>query len=282
LHPFDISFYRKFGWEILSEYKKLTIEKANFKFLDSQPGNIKRFSKEIHNAEIENVYIEYCKAFRGMLVRNTEWWIKSVYNNDSQIAVYYNHLNDAKGYILYNVKERKMEIKELIALDHEARVGLWNFICQHDSMIESVSIKLPIHDSFPFFLQQPKVKMEVEPYFMARLVDVEACLKKFPFLKGMDEAIFIHVEDAFAPWNNGSYLVGKGEIKVFKEKEGSRCVQPPKRGIQLTVNALSAILFGYKRPLELYELGYLKGSEAEVVKLDTMIPNSKPSFYEFF
>jgi predicted acetyltransferase len=29
LHPFDISFYRKYGWEILTETKKITIEKRD-------------------------------------------------------------------------------------------------------------------------------------------------------------------------------------------------------------------------------------------------------------
>src|SRR4051794_31966949 len=55
LAPFDFSFYRKFGWEILSDVKKVTIEKTNLKFLSLQSGTIKRYSKSSHNKDIEEI-----------------------------------------------------------------------------------------------------------------------------------------------------------------------------------------------------------------------------------
>ncbi|WP_144552432.1 enhanced intracellular survival protein Eis [Bacillus sp. X1(2014)] len=281
LHPFDISFYRKYGWEVLSEQKKLTFEKVNLKFLETQPGFIKRYSKESHNEEIEEIYQQFCTQHNGMLKRDTNWWKQHVYNEDSQLAVYYHSANEAMGYILYQVKDRKMEVEELVALDHDARKGLWNFICQHDSMVETVTINLASHDPFPYPLPQPKVKMELSPYFMARVVDAEECLRKFPFLPE-NESLFLHLEDTHAPWNNGSYLLGKGEIRVFKEKTGGQCVHPPKKGIQLNINSLSAILFGYKRPMELFEMGYLKGTMTEIELFEKMVPSLKSSFFDFF
>ncbi|CAH2713392.1 N-acetyltransferase Eis [Neobacillus rhizosphaerae] len=282
LAPFDFAFYRKFGWEILSDNKKITIEKSNLKFLSHMPGSIKRYSKESHQEHIENVYSKYCDNFSGMLVRDTNWWKEHVYDDDSHIAVYYNVSHEARGYILYNVKKRKMEVQEMAVLDHEARGGLWNFICQHDSMVESVTISLSIHDPFPYFLQQPKFKTEVYPYFMARIVDAEKCLNKFSF-NLESEPLFLHLVDPFAAWNEGSYLVGgNGQVRAFREKIGSQCVHPPQKGIQLTINDLSAIIFGYKRPLELYDMGFLKGTRQEIDKLERMVPNIKSSFYDFF
>lgn len=281
LHPFDISFYRKYGWEVLSEQKKLTFEKANLKFLETQTGFIKRYSRESHNEEIEMIYQQFSTQHTGMLKRDTNWWKKHVYNEDSQLAVYYHFSNEAMGYLLYQVKDRKMVVEELVALDHDARKGLWNFICQHDSMVETVTMTLATHDPFPYFLPQPKVKNELAPYFMARVVDAEACLLKFPFIQE-NESLFLHLEDTHAPWNNGSYLLGKGEIRVFKDKTGSQCVHPPKKGIQLNINSLSAILFGYKRPMELFEMGYLKGSKTEIDLFEKKIPAIKSSFFDFF
>lgn len=281
LHPFDISFYRKYGWEILSEKKKITIEKIDLKFLEAQKGYTRRYSKETHNEKIEKIYQQFCNQYTGLLKRNTNWWQQHVYHRDSQLAVYYDSENGAKGYILYHVNERKMDIEELVALDHEARIGLWNFICQHDSMLETVTIDLANHDPFPYFLPQPKVKTELYPYFMARVVDAEECLRRFPFLHE-DEPLFLHVEDSHAPWNNGSYLLGKGEVKAFKEKTGGQCVHPPKKGIRLNINSLSTILFGYKRPMELYEMGYLKGSETEIKLFEKKVPGMKSAFFDFF
>ncbi|MEW9050050.1 MAG: GNAT family N-acetyltransferase [Neobacillus sp.] len=281
LHPFEIAFYRKFGWEILNDQKNITIEKGNLKFLEMPQGVIKRFTKETHNEEIEKLYHDYSIRHTGMLKRETNWWQNNIYDDHSQLAVYYHNKNEAKGYMLYSVKDRKMEVEELVALDHEARLGLWNCICQHDSMVETVKMKLASHDPFPYFLSQPKVKTEITPYFMARIVDAEECLRRYPFIQETDP-LFLHLEDSHAPWNNGSYLLGNGDFKVFKEKVGGQCAHPPKKGIQLNINSLSAILFGYKRPMELFEMGYLKGSETEVQLFERMVPSMNSAFFDFF
>ncbi|MDN3017125.1 GNAT family N-acetyltransferase [Paenibacillus sp. BSR1-1] len=281
LHPFDISFYRKYGWEILSEKKKITIGKIDLKFLEPQEGFIRRYSKETHNEEIEQVYEQFSSRYTGMLKREPNWWKQNVYDEDSQLAVYYNSASESKGYILYHVKDKKMDIEELVALDHEARIGLWNFICQHDSMVETVTINLASHDPFPYFLKQPRVKTELFPYFMARIVDAEECLQRFSF-NNEDESLFLHLEDTHAPWNNGSYLLGNGETKVFKEKAGAQCVHPPKKGIQLNINSLSAILFGCKRPMELYEMGFLTGAKTEIDLFEKKVPVMKSAFFDFF
>lgn len=281
LHPFDIAFYRKYGWEILTDKKKVTIEKINLKFLEPQQGYIKRYSKDTHNEEIERIYQQFCSQYTGMLKRETDWWKQSVYDDHSQLAVYYRSENEALGYMLYHVKDRKMEVEELVAIEHEARIGLWNFICQHDSMVNAVTMELAGHDPFPYFLQQPNVKQEVSPYFMARIVDAEECLKRFPFVHE-NQPLFLHLEDSHAPWNNGSYLLGNGELKTFKEKTGSQCVHPPKKGIHMNINSLSTILFGYKRPIELYETGYIKGSKTEIELFEKKIPPIKSAFFDFF
>jgi predicted acetyltransferase len=280
LHPFDIGFYRKFGWAVFTENKKLLIEKKDLKFMNDQPGIIKRFTKDCHHSDIENLYIQFSKRHPGMLVRDLTWWKNNVYG-DGQIAVYYNESNEAQGYLLYEVKERKMEIEEFVTLTNEARCGLWNFICQHDSMVEEVSILTSNHELLPFTLQQPKVKMEVTPYFMARIVNAAECLRKYPF-NDSSQKVFIHLEDQYAPWNNGSYLITNGEVKVYSDKAGSNCVQPPQRGVRMDINSLTALLFGYKRPAELFEIGYIKGPESEIAFLEELFPRSKPYFYDFF
>jgi predicted acetyltransferase len=280
LHPFDIGFYRKFGWEVFTENKKIYIEKKDLKFLNPQTGTIRRFTKDNHHQDIESVYAEFSKKYTGMLVRNLNWWKNYIYD-DGQIAVYYNEAKEPKGYLLYEIKESKMDIDEFISLNHEARCGLWNFICQHDSMVDNVSILTSNHENLPFMLPQPKVKTETSPYFMARIVDAEHCLRKFQFnLDG--EKLFLHLTDEYAPWNNGSYLIGNGEVKAFKEKPGSNCVQPPQRGVRLDINSLTSILLGYKRPTDLFELDYLKGSQEDISLLEKLVPSNKPFFYDFF
>lgn len=280
LHPFDIHFYRKYGWEIFTDKKEIVIEQKDLKMIGKVTGQIKRYDKESHNETIEKIYHEYCSRFEGMLVRSHEWWEKQIYHGE-KIAVFYDEKKLGRGYILYRVKDKEMMVEELVALDHEARVNLWNFICQHDSMVEKVKIHTSIHEPFPFFTYQPKLKTEIYPYFMARIVDVEAFLTNYSFIAS-DSKVFIHIQDEYAPWNNGTYLLTNEGVKVFKEKQGSSCAHPPERGVTMDIRSLTAILLGYKRPSQLYEMELLKGKGAEVSELEKRIPILKPFIYDFF
>lgn len=280
LHPFDIGFYRRYGWEIFADHKKVTITRDQLKMLPHSNGNVKRYNKDTHTSEIEEVYRKYSLGFNGMLVREQDWWMNSIYHEET-MAVHSNGLGEMDGYILYTVKDKVMDVQEFVALNHEARRGLWNFICQHDSMVEKVKMLLSPHDMLPYCLQSPKLQAEIYPYFMARLVDVEACLNKFSFVISSDN-LFIHLNDEYAPWNNATYLISEDGVKVFKDKAGSSCTHPPKKGISMDINSLTAIIFGYKRPMELFDTGRLFGNVKEIETLENMIPQSKSFFYDFF
>ncbi|GLB60332.1 hypothetical protein NCCP133_24640 [Cytobacillus sp. NCCP-133] len=201
--------------------------------------------------------------------------------SDYQIAVYFNEPGEGKGYLLFKVKDNRMDVEEFIALNQEARVNLWNFICQHDSMIDKVKLITSIHDPFPYYLQQPNLKMEVFPYFMGRIVNVEKCLTQYSFI-GNKENVFIQIEDLHAPWNTGSYLISDHEVSTFKEKEGSQCANPAARRLHMSINALTAIIIGYKRPLELYELGEMTGPRKEAEILERKVPFQKSFFMTSF
>jgi len=282
LHPFQIDFYRRFGWEIISDNRKITIEKINLKPVERQEGIIKRHTEKRHSIDIERVYDRYAEMHSAMLARDSEWWRTSIYG-EQKAAVYYDLKKEAAGYLIYEIKDNVMKVEEYVSLTHEARKGLWNFICQHDSMVERVEILTSIHDPFPYFLKEPKLKTEVYPYFMGRIVNAEKALSTYPFSnRNEGENIFIHLDDAAAPWNAGTYIIGQDGVKFHPVKEGGTCVTAPKRGLHTNINTLTAMLFGYKRPLELYELELLKGNIDEVKVLEQIIPAFKPFFYDFF
>jgi predicted acetyltransferase len=282
LHPFQIDFYRRFGWEIISDNRKVTVEKIDLKPVGSQPGKVKRHTEKGHTIDIERVYEQYAAMHSAMLARDSEWWRTSIYGAQTA-AVYYDSKNEATGYLLYEIKDNVMKVEEYVSLSHEARKGLWNFICQHDSMVDRVEVLLSVHDPFPYFLKEPKLKTEIYPYFMGRIVNAEKALSSYPFNTSTGaKNVFLHLDDAAAPWNTGTYIIGQEGIVFHPVKEGSTCVTAPKRGLHLNINSLTAILFGYKRPLELFELELLKGDIEEVKELEQAIPAFKPFFYDFF
>lgn len=168
-----------------------------------------------------------------------------------------------------------MTVDEFVPLHNEARNGLWNFICQHDSMIKELEMTVSENEQLLYTLQEPRVKTEIKPYFMGRIVDVEQFLKQYELnWNNVQQEVILHITDSFAPWNNVSVRLVNYEITIIEE--------PMDKGIKLDINALSAILLGYKRPLELNELELISGSEEEIRAFENVVPVHKPFIYDFF
>ncbi|MEI5906039.1 GNAT family N-acetyltransferase [Bacillus spongiae] len=281
LHPFSIPFYRKFGWELFSSYNKVTVDQTNMKPFSNVSGEVRRLTKN-ESEELMGIYDLYSQQFNGMLIRTKDWWLNRTIG-ESIVAIYYSKEKVPTGYVLYDIKDKRLEVNEMIVLNNEARKGLWNFLCQHDSMVENIELMLNDQDPLPFLLHNPKVKTELHPYFMARVVDVQKCLESLRLPVKEEENIFLHITDSHAPWNNKTFLLSKNEINVFqKEIDSPSCQSQPKRGVSMNINALSALLFGVKSARELADMDYLTGKDDEITRLNEVFSGNQPYFVDFF
>ncbi|EJQ94231.1 hypothetical protein IGW_01951 [Bacillus cereus ISP3191] len=274
LHPFAVSFYRKYGWELCANLLACHMTKSDLVMKKQVNGTVKRFNKESHPEEVEKLYETFAERFSGMLVRNEKWWLQAVYD-DLTLAIYYDENQTAAGYMLYKIENYKMTVEEFVPLHNEARNGLWNFICQHDSMIKDLEMTVSENEPLLYTLQEPRVKTEIKPYFMGRIVGVEQFLKQYELnWNNVQQEVILHITDSFAQWNNITVRIANHEITIIEE--------PIDKGIKLDINALSTILFGYRRPLELNELELISGSEEEIRAFENVVPVRKPFIYDFF
>ncbi|NIA59897.1 GNAT family N-acetyltransferase [Bacillus pacificus] len=274
LHPFAVAFYRKYGWELCANLLVCHLTKSDLVMKKQVNGTVKRFNKENHPEEVEKLYETFAERFSGMLVRNEKWWLQAVYE-DLTLAIYYDENKTAAGYMLYKIEKSKMTVEEFVPLHNEARNGLWNFICQHDSMIKELEMTVSENEQLLYTLQEPRVKTEIKPYFMGRIVDIEQFLKQYELnWNNIQQEIILHITDSFAPWNNVSVRLANYEITIIEE--------PMDKGIKLDINALSTILLGYKRPLELNELELISGSEEEIRAFEKIVPVREAFIYDFF
>ncbi|WP_142953414.1 GNAT family N-acetyltransferase [Bacillus toyonensis] len=274
LHPFSVSFYRKYGWELCADLLVCHMTKSDLVMKKQVNGTVKRFNKENHPEEVEKLYETFAERVSGMLVREKNWWLQVVYD-DLELAIYYDENKTAAGYMLYKIENYKMTVEEFVPLHNEARNGLWNFICQHDSMIKELEMTVSENEPLLYTLQEPRVKTEVKPYFMGRIVDVEQFLKQYEFnWNDVQQEVILHITDSFAPWNNVVVRLANHELTIVEEAT--------EKGIKLDINALSTIMFGYKRPLELNELELISGSEEAMRSFENLVPVRKPFIYDFF
>lgn len=158
--------------------------------------------------------------------------------------------------------------------------GVWNFICQHDSMIQE--LEMVVHEKEPllFSLQEPRIKAEIKPYFMVRIVDVERFIKQYPFAwEHNEEEVILHISDSFARWNNQTVVLRDKEVVMVSKEEA---VALKEKGVHVNINALSTALFGYKSPWELSQIGVISGMEKDIKQFENLIPSEQPFFYDFF
>ncbi|WP_062108033.1 GNAT family N-acetyltransferase [Bacillus niameyensis] len=276
LHPFSIDFYRKFGWELFVDKKFLIIDKGDLTFRNDQKvGSLKRFEKGEWHEDLQAVYEKYAGRSTGMLVRDDVWWKEQVIV-DTIPVIFYSDDDRPEGYLLYKkVQDNKMIVKEFIVLNQQARRELWNFICQHDSMVDKVEIVTSVHEPLPFIMKNPRVKIEVVPNFMGRIVDVVSYLKQYSWASDGD-AIRLNVLDEYAPWNHGLFeLSGQSSRRVSG-------VVKDQHTITLTINTLSTVMLGYKTVPELVEIGLIQGNEEELRRLERVIPKQLTFFPDFF
>ncbi|WP_249872589.1 GNAT family N-acetyltransferase [Oceanobacillus saliphilus] len=278
LHPFSVPFYRKFGWEMVFEEKKYTIPMDNLKRKWSAEGYVRRSDADIEL--LHQIYTAYAMNFNGMLTRDEKWWEQRVLAKNSMVAVCYDKNNQAEGYLIYSVKENMLQVEELVYNSLNGWRLLLEFISNHDSMAKEVKMTVPVNDNLPLLVDEPRFKQEISPYFMVRIVDVLAFLKEFPFEQASDTSLFIHVEDSFLPDNSGVYKINQqnGSTEVTHLVEAAN----EKAEVHCNVQQFAAIMFGYKRPMELYRAGLIQGNQDALEKLNKLIPVSQSFFPDFF
>ncbi|WP_175428285.1 GNAT family N-acetyltransferase [Bacillus solimangrovi] len=280
LHPFSVSFYRKYGWETLTSVKKykLPLNKLSF---SKTTGSVKRVGSDI--PLLNGIYEAYCEQYNGLLQRSEWWWRNRVFSEDEHATVWFDNENNPKGYMIYTVSDKLMKIEEFVHLNVQAQLGLLQFIRNHDSMAEKVEMFMPENDKLSYLLDEPTIEQVTETYYMSRIVDAHSFLKQYPFEQEDGETLFLHISDEYASWNSGTYRIGKNDVEFFPEKkEKKACSQAPKRGIRCDIQTLTTLLLGYQKTSFLYETGKLQGDVSDVKRFEKWIPSKDTYFLDFY
>src|SRR5699024_9538348 len=276
LHSFLASFYRKYGWEFAFSRRQDNIPIAQFNQSWSTKGTIKR--GDIDASVLNDIYLEHSKRYNGMLVRDDLWWQQRVLTDKNMQIVYaYNEEEMAEGYMIYRVVDRVLTVKEIAYKNVNALHLLYECIGNHDSMATHVKWTVPMNDLFPFLAKDPTYERHEQQYFMARIVLMKEFLQTYSFAQDGDFAI--NVEDDFISENNGIYEVEviKGKANQVKHVNEAKSIM-----INSSIQYVTAMFLGYKRPSELYEAGLITGDETAINQLEKAIPRKQTYFQDFF
>lgn len=276
LYPYSIPYYRRKGWEIMSD-------KLTFKIRDTQlPKNVEVAGmverRDVDDEDVYKVYNQFAKENHGALQRSQfnweEYWR---YENEEErtAAIYYDQNGEAKGVLFYWIAEEVFHIKEMFYLNQEARNGLWNFISAHFSMVYWMQGNIYKNESLAFLLEDSQIKETIEPYFMARIVDIEKFLKDFPF-KPFHQAFHFVVEDPIAEWNTGIFGLNwiDDQLEITREAVGNP--------VYLDIQTLTCLLMNYRRAAYLARIERMKTDEETLRILERIIPDMAAYFSDDF
>lgn len=278
LFPYSIPFYRHKGWEIISDIMTFTIKDTQLPKLIDVPGMVERV--ELDHKDLRETHNRFTAKRHGALIRDAqaweEYWRWEV--EDIIAAIYYDEKHIPQGYITYWIADDIFHMKEMVYLNEEARKGIWNYVSAHFSMITDVKGNTHTNESLAFLLEDSEIEEMIRPFFMARIVDVEAFIKKFPFAhEQRHKQLTFIVEDSLLEWNRGTFSIewdDLGELKISHD-----VISDP---IRLDIRTLTTMLFSYRRPSYLARIGRVDTSPQMVKSLESMIPQEQPYFSDYF
>ncbi|MFC3748648.1 enhanced intracellular survival protein Eis [Paenibacillus sp. GCM10012306] len=278
LYPYSIPYYRRKGWEIISD--KITYEINDYQLPKNKPvpGEIERTTVE--SEQVKKAYERFALQTHGALLRNdllwNEYWLWE--SDDIMAALYYNTDDQPDGYVLYRISDEIFHIKDMIFINEEARSGLWNFISAHFSMISKVRGNTYTDEPLAFLLEDADIKETISPYYMARIVDFKPFIAQYPFKPDtVDREWTFMLDDPMLSWNQGVFKLkisaaGKGEVVRVSEKCSDK----------IDIQTMVTMLLGYKRPNYLHKIGRMACTSEIVDMLEDAIEQRIPYFSDYF
>ncbi|VEU81243.1 GNAT family N-acetyltransferase [Haploplasma axanthum] len=278
LFPYSIPYYRKKGWELISNKISYEISDYQLPKYHKVSGDVVRVDPE--GDEVKEAYLIFAMKTHGALLRDDIAWSEYFRwdRPDIMAAVYYSEKEKLEGALIYYIDEEIFYIKEMHFLNEDARTALWNFVSAHFSMISKVKGDTYTDELLSFLLEDADIKESISPYFMGRIVDVVGFIKQYPFKADTHDRKWIfNLSDPLLEWNSGTFELfiskdGKGEInRVQKKVEDS-----------IDIGSLTTMLLGYKRPEYLKQIRRINASDETIDMLEDAIEQQAPYFSDYF
>lgn len=277
LFPYSIPFYRHKGWEIISDQMSFTLKDSQLPKTVPVRGHVERL--DIDDEDVYKIYDRFARTHHGAMVRDRlaweEYW-RWENEEDRYAAVYYDQNDEPTGLCFYWILDEVFHVKEMIFMNQDARKGIWNFITAHFSMIEEVRGKNYAGEAIAFNLEDSDIVETIQPYYMARIVDVEGYLKQYPFMDTCDPFHF-EIIDPVAPWNERIFGVewDKNEDVIITDQPIGECVK-------MDIGTLTTLMMGYKTVNDLARLGRIEASRRAQRSLARIVVVDRVYFSDYF
>lgn len=301
------TIYRRFGFGPAIRERKVIVQRARALPLLVRPrGEVVMVPPAyLRDGAARAVFDRFHDRTLGSMVRNVGAWgsllghaLREPAPDRSVRAAVHWFEDQVDGYVTYRVIEQDgspttVEIIDLIAVDEQAYLGLWEFLLSIDLTDRVVYPFARIEDPLPLVLADTRafdIDHE-EDHVWLRILDVAATLESRPF--AADGSVALHVQDTLG-YADGIYrltvLEGRGHVEqvasgtrgVASGADGAASVDDTER-LELDVATLGSLLLGAVDPVVLHDVGLITGSAAAAETLRALLrPARAPHGMTYF
>lgn len=281
LYPFSYRWYRKYGWEIASQYLLYSIEP---KYLPPyREADCVRPYRAEDLPEIMRIYNERYSAHVGPFVRTDREWTEHLLPRFKDVQVY--DENGIKGYMISRIEDAEdgnhLQLKEIVTSTEECRRGLIGKLArlaQDITMIEFTTSEFDLHDLGLINPRadwedgyQSRCSIKLRPGFMFRIIDLKSAMQALVRrISRFNGELSIRTQDDIGTWNNNPVVVRGVQSPEVVDGDSTDW-------LRADIRTLSQFYVGFMSPREALSLGKLEVSGPEALEsAEILFPATEP------
>jgi predicted acetyltransferase len=289
LIPAEYPIYGRFGYGMASEEAELKIDATAASLARPLPGTVELVSAEEWCALMPAVYDRVRAATPGAIARTENRWRRDAgllthddkpTDKESLFAVVRDEAGVPRGSAVYKVNEvpfenfrpRHTAKADVLAESAEARVRLFQFLWEHDWIVEFDVESQPVDDSYRRLLGNARAiatqaKIDV---LWIRLLDVPAALAARTYETAGRLVIAVEDKDSYAA----------GVYALEGTPDGATCVRTTESpDLTMSVQTLGSLYLGGYAASALAEVGLVAEDHAGALKTaDRMFKTAIPPY----
>lgn len=283
LAPFSYDYYRRFGYEQVFNHMQYSIVNKNipkFRPLKSQ-GSVVRGKMKDHLEDISRYYSFYSKnGLKGGLIREKWWWDYLPIKNDWTVGVYYDEKSQVQGYVIYELNQSSIVIKEMLYSNSIAFENLLAFVFNHKNSVQKFIFDSadPVYHG-DWFHDPNILNVRILPYMMVRIVDIKDFMLRYPFRKKDFGPIKFGIEDDNLQQNAGVWELSSKDGKVTLNRLRDLMVDDAEK---ITIQEFTKALFGTEKLKNIVIGGKARLNSETVEQLDKIFVDDAPEFVDYF
>ncbi|WP_225049072.1 GNAT family N-acetyltransferase [Lacticaseibacillus kribbianus] len=280
LAPFSATFYRRFGYEGAFDQVTHEMAAADLPKVPRHSGAVTVVRVPFRAAidAMAAVYGRSKETTRGGLRRADWWWLNMADhypNREAAVAMLGDH---PTGYVIYERVGDLFWVHELFYDDLESLLALTQFCAAHRTAFARFRYTTGDPESLHDLLPDPSVlTSQVRPYMMARIVDVEDFMTRYPYQVSDLAPVVFGIKDDNIPENDGRWrlAINDGQASFTRDTSGVPA-------ITLTIQELVKVCFGVRSLRDAYNFGLIDGDPFTVASLDDAFLQRQTQLFDYF